>query len=346
MKVQKILVTGGAGFIGSHTAVSLIEHGYEPVLLDNLCNSDKNVLAGIEAITGQKLALHEIDMCDAGALDSFFASCPDISAVIHFAALKAVGESVQRPVLYYQNNLTSLLNLLQCMEKHSVPCLIFSSSATVYGEADVLPIEEHHPVKPALSPYGNTKQICEEIIRDQAAVRAAFHAISLRYFNPIGAHASGEIGELPRGVPNNLMPFITQTAAGLREELLVFGDDYDTPDGTAVRDYIHVVDLAEAHVKALDRLLEKKQSSNYEIFNLGTGIGYSVLEVIHSFEKTSGQKLPYRIVARRAGDVPQLYASTHRANSELGWTAQLHLDEMTASAWNWEQRLRGITKQH
>ncbi len=343
MKAQKILVTGGTGFIGSHTAVSLLEQGYEPVLLDNLCNSDRSVLQGIEAITGRAPVLHEIDMRDKAALDALFSQHPDISAVIHFAALKAVGESVQLPVAYYYNNLASLLHLLQCMEKYQVPNLIFSSSATVYGEPDSLPLEEHHPAKAALSPYGNTKKISEDIIRDAAAVNQWFSALSLRYFNPIGAHESGEIGELPRGVPNNLMPFITQTAAGIREELLVFGDDYDTPDGTAIRDYIHVVDLAEAHVKALERLLEKRQKSNYEIFNLGAGKGYSVLEVIQSFEKTSGIKLPYRIVARRSGDVPQMYASTHKANQELGWKTLRDLDEMTASAWNWEQRVRGLS---
>jgi UDP-glucose 4-epimerase len=338
METKKILVTGGAGFIGSHTALSLMQQGFEPILLDNLCNSDRSVLDGIEAIAGKRPALHEIDMCDASALDAFFSDCPDISAVIHFAALKAVGESVQRPVVYYQNNLGAMLHLLQCMEKYHVPNLIFSSSATVYGEPDRLPIEEEDPVKPALSPYGNTKQICEEIIRDLAAVNDGFSAISLRYFNPIGAHESGLIGERPQGVPNNLMPFITQTAAGLREELLVFGNDYDTPDGTAVRDYIHVVDLAEAHVKALNRLLGQKQKSNYEVFNLGTGKGFSVLQVIQSFEKTTGLKLPFRIVPRRAGDVPQMYASTQKANEELDWTAVRDLDTMTSSAWNWENK--------
>lgn len=342
MKAQKILVTGGTGFIGSHTVVSLMEQGYEPILLDNLCNSDRSVLRGIAAITGREPILHEVDMHDEAALDALFSQHPDISAVIHFAALKAVGESVQLPVAYYYNNLTSLLHLLQRMEKHQVSNLIFSSSATVYGEPDSLPLEEHHPAKAALSPYGNTKKISEDILRDTAAVNAWFNAISLRYFNPIGAHESGEIGELPRGVPNNLMPFITQTAAGIREELLVFGDDYDTPDGTAIRDYIHVVDLAEAHVKALERLLNKKQKSNYEIFNLGAGKGYSVREVIQSFEKTSGTKLPYRIVARRSGDVPQMYASTDKANQELGWKTRRSLDEMTASAWNWERRVRGL----
>ncbi len=342
MNAQKILITGGTGFIGSHTVVSLMGQGYEPILLDNFCNSDRSVLRGIESITGRIPVLYEIDMQDKVALDAFFSEQPDICAVIHFAALKAVGESAQLPVAYYYNNLISLLHLLQCMEKHKVANLIFSSSATVYGTPDSLPLEEDHSAKAALSPYGNTKKISEDIIQDMAAVNQWLSAISLRYFNPIGAHESGEIGELPRGVPNNLMPFITQTATGIREELLVFGDDYDTPDGTAIRDYIHVVDLAEAHVKALERLLEKRQKSNYEIFNLGAGKGYSVLEVIQSFEKTSNLKLPYRIVERRPGDVPEMYASTQKANRELGWKTLRGLDEMTASAWNWEQRVRGI----
>lgn len=342
MNASRILVTGGAGYIGSHTAVSLIEQGYDVIILDNLCNSERQVLAGIKAITGKEPVLQETDMQDPVALDSFFSKNPGIQAVVHFAALKAVGESVERPVSYYQNNLFSLLNLLQCMQKYRIPNLIFSSSATVYGEPDSLPIKESHPVKPALSPYGNTKKICEDIIRDTAKANDWFNAISLRYFNPIGAHSSGEIGELPKGVPNNLMPFVTQTAAGLRKELLVFGDDYATPDGTAVRDYIHVVDLAEAHVKALERLLDHSQKSNYEVFNLGTGTGYSVLEVIRSFEKTSGLNLPYRIVGRRPGDVEQTYASTALANRELGWKAKRGLDEMTASAWHWEQKIRGL----
>lgn len=318
-----------------------MERGFEIILIDNLSNSERNVLKRIATITGREPILHEIDMRDAGTLDYFFSKYRDLKAVVHFAALKAVGESVERPVYYYQNNLFSMLNLLRCMQKYQVPNLIFSSSATVYGEPDSLPLEEHHPVKPAMSPYGNTKKICEDIIKDTSRTNSWFNAISLRYFNPIGAHESGEIGELPKGVPNNLMPFITQTAAGFRKELLVFGNDYSTPDGTAVRDYIHVVDLAEAHVKALERLLQKHQETNYEVFNLGTGNGYSVLEVIHSFEKTSGLKLPYRIVKRRAGDVEQTYASTKLANRKLGWKSKRDLDTMTSSAWQWEQRLRG-----
>lgn len=321
-----------------------MEQGYEVILIDNLSNSERDVLRGIAAITGSEPSFREIDMRDGDALDNFFSKNRDIGAVIHFAALKAVGESVERPVYYYQNNLFSMVNLLRCMQKYCIPHLIFSSSATVYGEPDSLPIKEHHPVKPAMSPYGNTKKICEDIISDSARANAWFNAISLRYFNPIGAHPSGKIGELPKGVPNNLMPFITQTAAGIREELLIFGNDYATPDGTAVRDYIHVVDLAEAHVKALERLLQNNQQSNYEVFNLGTGNGFSVLEVIRSFEKTSGLKLPYRMVGRRPGDVEQTYASTELANRELNWSAKRCLDEMTTSAWQWEQRLREKTK--
>ncbi len=341
MKTQKILVTGGTGYIASHTVVSLMQQGYEVIIIDNLSNSERNVLKGIAAITGSEPILHEIDMRDGSTLDYFFSKYRDVKSVIHFAALKAVGESVERPVYYYQNNLFSMLNLLRCMQKYRVPNLIFSSSATVYGEPDNLPIKESHPVKPATSPYGNTKKICEDIINDTAKANTWFNAVSLRYFNPIGAHESGEIGELPKGVPNNLMPFITQTAAGLRKELLVFGNDYSSPDGTAVRDYIHVVDLAEAHVKALERLLQNDQKINYEVFNLGTGNGFSILEVIQSFEKTSGQKLPYRIVDRRTGDVEQTYASTELANRELRWKSKRGLDEMTSSAWQWEQRLRG-----
>jgi UDP-glucose 4-epimerase len=341
MTSDSILVTGGAGYTGSHTAVSLLEQGYDVILLDNLCNSERAVLSGIKTIAGKEPLLHTIDMQDREKLDGFFSKNRNIKAVVHFAALKAVGDSVAQPVIYYQNNLYSLVNLLQCMQQYHIPYLIFSSSATVYGEPDSLPIEESHPVKPALSPYGNTKKICEDIIRDTAAANPWFHAVSLRYFNPIGAHPSCKIGELPKGVPNNLMPFITQTAAGLRKELLVFGEDYATPDGTAVRDYIHVVDLAEAHVKALERLLQNTQKSNYEVFNLGTGRGYSVLEVIHSFEKVSGLKLPYRIVGKRPGDIAQSYAATALANRELVWKAQRGLDEMTSSAWNWEQRIRG-----
>jgi UDP-glucose 4-epimerase len=271
-----------------------------------------------------------------------FQAHKDADAVIHFAALKAVGESVAKPVDYYKNNLFGLLNVLDSMQKNDITNIVFSSSATVYGEADILPITESLPTKPALSPYGNTKKIGEDIIKDTAKADSNFNAISLRYFNPIGAHESAEIGESPNGVPNNLMPFITQTAVGLRKELLVFGNDYDTIDGTAVRDYIHVVDLAAAHVKAVERLVGKGQNKNYEIFNLGTGKGSSVLEVIQSFERTSGKKLPYRIVERRAGDIPVMYASTDLANQELDWTAQLTLDDMTASSWKWESKIRGI----
>ncbi len=340
--MAKILITGGTGYIGSHTAVSLIEKGYEPVIIDNLCNSSKTTLDGIEAITGINPVFEQIEMQDPASLDNFFQSHPDIKAVIHFAALKAVGESVEKPVEYYKNNLGSLLNLVSSMQKYGVGNLIFSSSATVYGDPDSLPIMEFHPVKPATSPYGNTKKICEDIIRDSAGVNKSFHAISLRYFNPIGAHESGMIGELPQGIPNNLMPFITQTAAGIRKELKVFGDDYNTPDGTAVRDYIHVVDLANAHVKALDRLMNEEQQDNYEVFNLGTGNGFSVLEVIKSFEKTSGLKLPYQIVGRRSGDVEATYASTELANEKLNWTAERTLDQMTESSWNWEKKARKV----
>ena len=341
MKKTTILVTGGTGYIGSHTAISLIEQGYEVILMDNLVNSEIKTLDRIAAITGKRPVLHQVDMRDGGLVNYVFSKYTDITAVIHFAALKAVKESVENPVTYYQNNLFSLINLLGAMRKYRVSNLIFSSSATVYGVPEQLPLEEHHPTQPALSPYGNTKKVCEDIIADTAKAYSDFNGISLRYFNPIGAHPSGFIGELPNGVPNNLMPFITQTAMGLRNELLVFGDDYKTPDGTAIRDYIHVSDLADAHVKAVERLLEKKQKKNYEVFNLGTGIGYSVLDVIRSFEKTSGQQLPYRIVKRRAGDVEQMYAATTLANQELNWKAKYNLDDMTASAWKWEQKVRG-----
>lgn len=340
--MDKIIVTGGTGYIGSHTAVSLLEQNFDVVLIDNLINSDKEVLKGIEAITKKTPAFSKVDMTNFQGLDNFFQAHQDAKAVIHFAALKAVKESVDQPIRYYRNNLFGLLNLLEVMEKYSIPNLVFSSSATVYGKPDQLPLTETSGTKPAMSPYGNTKKVGEEIIQDVTKVHDQLNAICLRYFNPIGAHSSGKIGELPNGIPNNLMPFITQTAAGLRTELLVFGNDYDTSDGTAIRDYIHVVDVAEAHVKTVDRLLGKSQKSNFEIFNLGTGKGSSVLEVIQSFERTSGQKLPYRIVERRAGDVPAMYASTQEANQELQWEARFSLDEMTTSAWNWEKKARGI----
>ena len=342
MKTAKILVTGGTGYIGSHTAISLLEQNFEVVIIDNLINSEAKVIDRIQAISGKRVTFLEVDMQDSKAVDELFLQQKDIEAVIHFAALKAVGESVAKPLKYYQNNLVALLNLLINMQRHQTSNLIFSSSATVYGEPDQLPIQEDAAIKPALSPYGNTKKISEDIIRDFASAQAWFKAISLRYFNPIGAHASGKIGELPNGTPNNLMPFITQTATGQRKELLVFGDDYNTPDGTAIRDYIHVMDLAEAHVKAVERLLGNNQDSNYEIINLGTGKGYSVLEVIQSFEKASGLKIPYSITNRRPGDVEQTYAATAKANQVLQWQALRSLDEMTASAWNWEQQLQKI----
>ena len=338
--MQKIIVTGGTGYIGAHTAVCLIERGYEVVIIDNLVNSDQQTIQRIAAVTGVRPGFEQVDMRQAQALDDFIARHKDAVGIIHFAALKAVKESVELPLEYYQNNLLSLINLLVAMRKHGLNNLVFSSSATVYGEPETLPLTEESPTKPAINPYGNTKKVGEEIIRDLAKADTAFQAVSLRYFNPIGAHPSGLLGELPNGIPNNLLPFITQTAVGIREELLVFGDDYPTVDGTAVRDYVHVVDLAAAHVQTIERLLNQKQEVNYEVFNLGTGKGSSVLEVIRSFEKASGQKLSYRIVERRAGDVAEMYASTDLANQSLGWAAKLDLDDMTASAWIWECKLR------
>jgi len=340
--MKKIVVTGGMGFIGAHTVVGLLEQEYEVIILDSLVNARLETLAGIEAITAKRPAYHNIDMCDAPKLDAFFKEQGDVEAVIHFAALKAVGESVEKPLLYYHNNMVGLINLLMTMQKYNISKLVFSSSATVYGEPDSLPITEENPIKPAMSPYGNTKKIAEDIISDLAIADKKFNAISLRYFNPIGAHASANIGELPNGTPNNLMPFITQTAIGLRKELMVFGGDYNTPDGTAVRDYVHVVDLADAHVKTLERMFEGKQKNNYEVFNLGTGKGSTVLEVIKSFERTTGKKVPYKIVDRRAGDAESTYAATDLANKELNWNTQYNLDDMTQSAWNWECAVRKI----
>ena len=340
--MKKIIVTGGIGYIGAHTAVSLIEQGYEVVIIDNLVNSDKDTLTGIENITGTRPSFHEVDLCNYEATHKVFDEHQDAIAVIHFAALKAVCESVKKPVQYYKNNMLALLNLLEAMQAFQVNNIVFSSSATVYGDTDILPFTEDLERKPAMSPYANTKKIGEDIIQDVTKVHPEFNGISLRYFNPIGSHTSSEIGELPNGIPNNLMPFITQTAVGLRKELMVFGNDYDTPDGTALRDYIHVVDLANAHVKAVDRLVNNQSKTNYEIFNLGTGKGSSVLEVIQSFERTSGKKLAYRIVGRRDGDIQAMYASTELANKELGWTAKLSLDDMTASSWKWECKVRGI----
>ena len=337
--MAKVLVTGGTGFIGSHTVVELISKGHEVVVVDDLSNSSENSLDGVEKITGMRPKFHKLDICDLSALKDFFKNEPGISAIIHFAAYKAVGESVAEPLKYYRNNLLNLMNLMDCMRQYDVSSIIFSSSATVYGQPDILPATESSPIKPAESPYGNTKQICEEIIRDTIKSDDRLKGISLRYFNPIGAHDSAEIGELPLGVPNNLMPFITQTAIGKREQLKVFGSDYGTPDGTAVRDYIHVVDLAIAHVIAVERLVEGMNKKSFEIFNLGTGKGFSVLDVIKSFEKTTGEKLNYVITDRRPGDVEQIYASTKFANEELGWKAIKTLDDMTRSAWNWEKKI-------
>ena len=337
---MKILVTGGLGFIGSHTAVELQNEGFEVVIIDNLSNSSKEVLAGITAITGKEPIFEKIDLREKEVVTNFFDKHKDIEGIIHFAASKAVGESVENPLLYYENNLGTLVYLLQEFINRKKTNFIFSSSCTVYGQADKLPITEDAPVKKAESPYGNTKQIGEEIILDTCRVNSGFNAIALRYFNPVGAHSSAEIGELPIGVPQNLVPFITQTAAGLREQLSVFGDDYPTHDGTCIRDYIHVVDVAKAHVVALKRLIAQKNASNYEVFNLGTGKGSSVLEVIQSFEKVSGQKLNYKIVGRRAGDVIEAYANTDQANNVLGWKAEHTLDETLSSAWKWEQKIR------
>lgn len=337
---MKILVTGGLGFIGSHTVVELQNEGFEVVIIDDCSNSSEEVLKGITAISGKTPIFEKIDLKEKEKVSDFFKRHDDIQGVIHFAASKAVGESVEKPLLYYENNIATLVYLLKELSNKGNSNFIFSSSCTVYGQADKMPITEDAPVKPAESPYGNTKQIGEEIIRETCKVTEGLNAIALRYFNPMGAHPSAEIGELPIGVPQNLVPFITQTGVGLRQELSVFGDDYPTSDGTCVRDYIYVVDLAKAHVQALQRLLEGKNSENYEVFNLGTGKGSSVLEVIHSFENVSGEKLNYKIVDRRAGDITEAYADTTKANEVLGWKAQYSLDEAMKSAWDWEQKIR------
>ena len=337
--MAKILVTGGLGFIGSHTVVELQNKGFEVVIIDNLSNSSVEVLDGITAITGVKPAFENIDLKEKNLVQDFFKRHQNLQGVIHFAASKAVGESVNEPLMYYENNINTLVYLLQEFNKLETPNFIFSSSCTVYGQPDMLPINEEAPIKPALSPYGNTKQIGEEIIQDVCKVSTNFNAISLRYFNPIGAHETALIGELPLGVPQNLVPFITQTAIGKRKQLSVFGNDYPTQDGTCIRDYIHVVDLAKAHVIALTRLLEKKNKTNLEVFNLGTGTGSSVLEVIHSFERVSGEKLNYKIAERREGDVVSVFSDTERANQVLGWTAKLSLDDAMRSAWKWEQKI-------
>ena len=328
------------GFIGSHTVVELQNEGYEVVIIDDCSNADEKVLDGITAITGKKPVFEKIDLKERSKVEGFFKRHQDIEGVIHFAASKAVGESVEKPLLYYENNIGTLVYMLKELSKKNSASFIFSSSCTVYGQADTMPITENAPVKPAESPYGNTKQIGEEIIRDTCKVTPGLNAIALRYFNPMGAHPSSEIGELPIGVPQNLVPFITQTGVGLREQLSVFGDDYPTSDGTCVRDYIYVVDLAKAHVVALQRLLGGKNKDNYEVFNVGTGKGSTVLEVIKSFEKVSGKKLNYKIVDRRPGDITSAYADTTLANKELGWKAQYTLDQAMKSAWDWEQKIR------
>lgn len=336
--MKKILVTGGTGFIGSHTVVELQQSGYEVIIVDNLSNSTLEVLDNIAKISGSKPGFEQFDLADQALTADFFARNKNLDGIIHFAAFKAVGESMVKPLDYYRNNVMSLVNLLEGMKTHAVKNIVFSSSCTVYGQPDTMPVTETAPIKPAWSAYGNTKQVCEDILRF-TSVAHGLKTIALRYFNPIGAHQSSLIGELPLGIPNNLVPFITQTAIGKREILNVFGDDYNTPDGTAIRDYIHVVDLAKAHLLALERMMNNKGKSELEIFNLGTGNGFSVLEVIHAFEKVSGMKLNYRIVPRRAGDIEQVWADTRFANSELGWVAEKGLEEMMLSAWNWEKAL-------
>ena len=337
---MKVLVTGGLGFIGSHTVVELQNEGFEVIVVDNLSNTSLNVLDGIKNITGHAPEFENIDLREKGKVQDFFKRHQDILGVIHFAASKAVGESVENPLLYYENNINALVYVLQELQQKPDASFIFSSSCTVYGQAKEMPITEDAELQQAVSPYGNTKAVGEEIISDTAKV-TNINAILLRYFNPIGSHPSAEIGELPIGVPQNLVPFITQTGYGLRKELAVYGDDYPTPDGTAVRDYIHVVDLAKAHVIALQRLLNKKNIAKVETFNLGTGTGSSVLEVINTFEKVSGKKLPYKIVGRREGDITSAYANTDKANNVLGWKAKSTLEEAMASAWKWEQKIRG-----
>lgn len=339
--MKKILVTGGTGFIGSHTVVELQANGYNVIIVDNLSNSSIGVLDNIAAISGIKPAFEQFDLADQDLTADFFIRNSDIDGIIHFAAFKAVGESMAKPLDYYRNNLLSLINLLEGMKTHNIPNIVFSSSCTVYGQPDELPVTEQAPLKPAWSAYGNTKQMCEEILRFTVAAHD-INTIALRYFNPIGAHKSALIGELPLGIPGNLVPFITQTAIGKRECLSVYGDDYNTPDGTAVRDYIHVVDLAKAHVIAVERMLSKKGKSRMEIFNLGTGNGFSVLEVINAFERVSGVKLNYKIVPRRPGDIEKVWADTEFANHELGWKAEKGLDEMMLSSWEWEKALSKV----
>lgn len=340
--MARILVTGGTGYIGSHTVVELMQKGYDVVIVDNLSNSNQAVLDGITAIVGSTPDFVQADCCDQTAMDALFAQYNDIEGVIHFAASKAVGESVEQPLMYYRNNLMSLVTVLEVMKKHHVKNIVFSSSCTVYGQPDAehLPVDETAPIQKALSPYGNTKQINEEIICDQAHADSSLHATILRYFNPIGAHPSAMIGELPNGVPQNLLPFVTQTAAGLRAELKVFGDDYNTPDGSCIRDYIYVVDLAKAHVKAVERMLAGLPTEQVEVFNLGTGRGLSVLEILRTFIQVTGVNIPYQIVGRREGDIEQVWAKPDKANTVLGWSADTPIEEVLLSAWKWEQKIR------
>ncbi len=345
MHKQKILVTGGTGYIGAHTVVELYESGYEAVIVDNFSNSSPDVLLGIEQIIGKPPIFFEADCSDYHSFANVFKTFPDIRAAIHFAAFKAVGESVEKPVEYYKNNINSLINLIDLMRGREDSSIVFSSSCTVYGQPDHLPVSENAPLQPATSPYGNTKQICEEILRDCAlSLKGKLKVVSLRYFNPIGAHPSSLIGELPRGVPQNLLPFITQTAAGVRKELSVFGDDYNTPDGSCIRDYIYVCDLAKAHILALDRLISgrSEMEGDMEYYNLGTGQGISVLQMVSLFEKATGIKIPYKIAERRAGDVEKVWADPSKANNMLGWKAVTPIDDVLRSAWKWEKKLRGI----
>jgi UDP-glucose 4-epimerase len=341
---RKLLITGGTGFIGSHTVVEVMNAGFDVVIVDDLSNSRISVLDGIEKITGKRPLFEQFNLCDKDKVIAFFKKHNDILASIHFAASKSVGESVKFPLKYYRNNLLSLINLLEAQIEYNVEFIVFSSSCTVYGQPDVLPVTEEAPVQKAESPYGNTKKICEEILRDFTRANANMKAIALRYFNPIGAHDSGLIGELPQGTPENLVPYITQTAVGVREQLKVNGNDYNTPDGTCLRDYLHVVDLAKAHLVAVSRMLENRSKAHYEFFNLGTGIPYSVLEAIQSFEKVSGCKLNYRIGSRRSGDIEKIWADTSFANRELGWKAERDLDDMMRSAWKWETNYRSRNK--
>lgn len=338
---ETVLVSGGAGFIGSHTAVELCEAGFDVVIVDNLSNTDMNAVEGVRKITGVNIPFEQVDCCDYDAFRKVFEKYK-FNSVIHFAASKAVGESVEKPMMYYRNNLTSFMNVISLMHEFGRENIVFSSSCTVYGEPDKLPVTEQFPRKPATSPYGNTKQICEDILRDSLKAYPEMKGIALRYFNPIGAHPSALIGELPRGVPQNLLPYVTQTAAGLRECLSIFGNDYPTPDGSNIRDYIDVVDLAKAHVVAIRRMVENRNKAAYEIFNIGTGRGVSVLEIVNAFERVTGVKVNHKIVGRRAGDIVAIWADPTLANTELGWRAERTLDQTLESAWKWEKHLRGI----